>query len=70
LIAINLPEEEEAVRYDCMECGRTESVLIVENRGYCLTPGCIRNEPIQFVYVPYWKKPKTSRANREIFLNM
>ncbi|WP_124728381.1 hypothetical protein [Staphylospora marina] len=70
MIAIQLSDEYRlAKRYDCMECGLEDGMLVIGNRGYCATPGCVHHEPIQFVCFPHWRKPKASRANREIFLN-
>ncbi|TCS95685.1 hypothetical protein [Hazenella coriacea] len=55
--------------FDCLECGQKNSVSISGPLGYCLTPGCLYHESIQFVYVPHWSKPKVSRAGRELWLN-
>lgn len=54
-------------RYDCIECGHMNCVTVIRNAGFCNTDGCVVNNPIQFVYYPNWKKPKTSRAGREIW---
>ncbi|SEN47578.1 hypothetical protein [Lihuaxuella thermophila] len=53
--------------YDCVECGQQDCVTVRQNRGFCRTPGCLHNDPIQFIYYPHWKKPKTSLAGREIW---
>ncbi len=60
--------QDEADRYDCMECGNRQSVHIIEDRGFCSTPGCLSNDPVQFVYLPHWSKPKACHADREITL--
>lgn len=60
--------QDEADRYDCMECGNRQSVHIIEDRGFCSTPGCLSNDPVQFVYLPHWSKPKACHAEREITL--
>jgi len=52
-------------KYDCLECGRKNCVLVYQNRGFCDTFGCIKGERIQFVFHPNWDNPKTSLAMRE-----
>lgn len=54
-------------RYDCIECGQPNCVTVTNHYGSCLTDGCLVNDPVQFVFFPNWKKPKTSRAGRTIF---
>ncbi|MBA4495306.1 hypothetical protein ACFO25_00825 [Paenactinomyces guangxiensis] len=66
MIEINSYEDEtESPTYDCVECGQKNCVVVKGNNGFCSTPGCLHNDPIQFVYYPHWEKPKTSRAGRE-----
>jgi ribosomal protein L37AE/L43A len=52
--------------YDCLECGHKTSVLATDGIGTCQTPGCLYENPIQFVYYPNWQEPKISRAGRII----
>jgi ribosomal protein L37AE/L43A len=52
--------------YDCLECGHKTSVLATDGVGTCQTPGCLYENPIQFVYYPNWQEPKISRAGRMI----
>lgn len=58
---------ESKIKYDCVECGRKQSVSIDQDRGFCDTSGCLHGDPIQFVFHPRWSKAKTSRAGREIW---
>lgn len=53
--------------YDCIECGRKNSVLVKGEHGFCKTPGCLNHDLIQFVFYPHWQKPKACRAGREIW---
>ncbi|TCW39119.1 hypothetical protein EDC32_102364 [Laceyella sacchari] len=54
-------------RYDCLECNKLASVSVKNGKGTCLTPGCLQDTPIQFVYFPHWPKPKASRQGRPFF---
>lgn len=64
LLAIDFSEDEELERYDCLECGAKNTVVVIDHHGYCSTPNCLNNEPIQYVLFPEWSKPKTCRASR------
>jgi hypothetical protein len=71
LLAIDPPDpalEGDEERYDCIECGAHESIVIIDNRGFCGTPGCLYNDPIQFVFFPQWSKPKACHVKRKIIL--
>ncbi|MBH8598671.1 MULTISPECIES: hypothetical protein [unclassified Thermoactinomyces] len=71
MLAINPSDpslEGDEERYDCMECGAQESIVIIDNRGFCSTPGCLHNDPVQFVFFPQWPKPKACHIERKRFL--
>jgi hypothetical protein len=63
---LNLKSYTQNELYDCIECGQENSVLVKGSYGFCKTPGCLNSDPIQFVFFPKWKKPKASRAGREL----
>lgn len=67
MIQLKAEDERKTIVYDCIECGRKDSVSVKENRGYCQTIGCLHGDAIQFVFHPNWQKPKASRAGREMW---
>lgn len=64
MLAIDFSDDEELERFDCLECGQKHAVVVIDQHGYCSTPGCVHNEPIQYVLFPEWSRPKTCRASR------
>ncbi len=65
---LNIKSHSENDLYDCIECGQKNSVLVKGCHGFCKTPGCLHYDPVQYVFLPNWTKPKTSRVGREIYI--